>query len=275
MVRSLWTGATGMNAQQTNVDTIANNLANVNTTGYKAQNAQFKSLLYQTMQTKTTTANGAPKPTTSQVGLGVRTSSINSIFTQGSLLASARILPAYSTDKDEIIITCDGKDYTLPFPRSLKDEKQTHCLADHVMRRYHARQLRLCPCCQSQHATDFVCPFVVTAGIGLKALQEKYHGENDEYHAIMSKLLCDRLAEALAEHLQEYMQKRLFWGNSGIRMAFGYGACPDHALKVPVLDMLQARERMGLSLTSSNMISPGESICGLIFANTPVKYFNV
>ena len=192
-----------------------------------------------------------------------------------SLLASARILPAYSTDKDEIIINCDGKDYTLPFPRSLKDERQTHCLADHVMRRYHARQLRLCPCCQSQHATDFVCPFVVTAGIGLKALQEKYHGENDEYHAIMSKLLCDRLAEALAEHLQEYMQKRLFWGNSGIRMAFGYGACPDHALKVPVLDMLQARERMGLSLTSSNMISPGESICGLIFANTPVKYFIV
>ena len=177
--------------------------------------------------------------------------------------------------KDEIIITCDGKDYTLPFPRSLKDERQTHCLADHVMRRYHARQLRLCPCCQSQHATDFVCPFVVTAGIGLKALQEKYHGENDEYHAIMSKLLCDRLAEALAEHLQEYMQKRLFWGNSGIRMAFGYGACPDHSLKVPVLDMLQARERMGLSLTSSNMISPGESICGLIFANTPVKYFIV
>lgn len=89
MVRSLWTGATGMNAQQVNVDTIANNLANVNTTGYKAQNAQFKSLLYQTLQTKTTTANGDPKPTTSQVGLGVRTSSINSIFTQGSLLASA------------------------------------------------------------------------------------------------------------------------------------------------------------------------------------------
>ncbi|MBD5520131.1 MAG: flagellar hook-basal body protein [Lachnospiraceae bacterium] len=88
MVRSLWTAATGMNAQQTNVDTIANNLANVNSAGYKAQNAQFKSLLYQTLQTKTTTANGDTKPTTSQVGLGVRTSSINSIFTQGSLLAS-------------------------------------------------------------------------------------------------------------------------------------------------------------------------------------------
>ena len=88
MVRSLWTAATGMNAQQTNVDTIANNLANVNTNGYKAQAAQFKSLLYQTLQTATTTANGDPKPTSSQVGLGVRNSSINSIFTQGSLLES-------------------------------------------------------------------------------------------------------------------------------------------------------------------------------------------
>ena len=88
MVRSLWSAATGMNAQQTNVDTIANNLANVNTVGYKTQTAQFKSLLYQNLQTATTTANGDPKPTTSQVGLGVRNSSINSSFSQGSLLAS-------------------------------------------------------------------------------------------------------------------------------------------------------------------------------------------
>ena len=74
MVRSLWTAATGMNAQQVNVDTIANNLANVNSTGYKAQVAQFKSLLYQNLQTVTTTANGDPKPTSAQVGLGVRNS---------------------------------------------------------------------------------------------------------------------------------------------------------------------------------------------------------
>ncbi|MBR4667962.1 MAG: flagellar hook-basal body protein [Butyrivibrio sp.] len=88
MVRSLWSAATGMNAQQTNVDTISNNLANVNTTGYKAQVAQFKSLLYQELQTVTTTANGAPKPVTSQVGLGTRTSSINQLFKQGSYLTS-------------------------------------------------------------------------------------------------------------------------------------------------------------------------------------------
>ncbi len=88
MVRSLWSAATGMNAQQTNVDTISNNLANVNTVGYKAQGAQFKSLLYQQLQTVTTTANGAPKPTTSQVGLGVRTSTINQFFHQGSFQSS-------------------------------------------------------------------------------------------------------------------------------------------------------------------------------------------
>ena len=88
MLRSLWTAATGMRAQQTNVDTIANNLANVNTTGYKTEVNEFKSLLYQTIQTKTTTANGAQKPIGAQVGLGVRNASITSIFTDGALLAN-------------------------------------------------------------------------------------------------------------------------------------------------------------------------------------------
>ena len=192
-----------------------------------------------------------------------------------TLQGTARILPAYSTDNDEIIVSCDGKDYTLPFPRSLKDEEQTNCLADHIMRGYRARKLTNCPCCQGQHATDFICPFVVTAGVGLSELQENYRKEGDEYHAIMAKLLCDRLAEAFADYIQDYMQKRLFWGTDGIRMAFGYGACPDHALKVPVLDMLKADKTIDISLTESNMINPGESICGLIFANTPLKYFNV
>jgi len=89
MVRSLWTAATGMIAQQTNVDTIAHNLSNVNTMGYKTEVAEFKSLLYQTLQTKTTTANVENKPIGAQVGLGVRNSSITSIFRQGSFLESS------------------------------------------------------------------------------------------------------------------------------------------------------------------------------------------
>ena len=88
MVRSLWTAATGMVAQQTNVDTIANNLANVNTNGYKTQVNEFKTLLYQNIQTKTTSANGDAKPSGAQVGLGVRNASISSIFTQGALTAT-------------------------------------------------------------------------------------------------------------------------------------------------------------------------------------------
>lgn len=88
MVRSLWTAATGMIAQQTNVDNIANNLSNVNTVGYKTQVNEFKSLLYQTLQTKTTSANGEQKPTSAQVGLGVRNASITTIFKDGSMTAS-------------------------------------------------------------------------------------------------------------------------------------------------------------------------------------------
>lgn len=85
MVRSLWTGATGMVAQQLNVDSIAHNLSNVNTTGYKTEVMEFKSLLYQTIQTKSTTANAENKPIGAEVGLGVRNSSIMSIFSQGNL----------------------------------------------------------------------------------------------------------------------------------------------------------------------------------------------
>lgn len=83
MMRSLWTAASGMIAQQNNVDTIANNLSNVNTVGYKKETAEFKSLLYQEMVSKTTTANLDTKPVGAQVGLGVRNSSITSHYQQG------------------------------------------------------------------------------------------------------------------------------------------------------------------------------------------------
>ncbi len=88
MVRSLWSAASGMKGQQTAVDTIANNLANVNTTGYKAQTTQFKTLLYQTLEASSTNAQGETKPTSAQVGLGTRVASINPNFTQGAPLAN-------------------------------------------------------------------------------------------------------------------------------------------------------------------------------------------
>ena len=88
MMRALYTAASGMKAGQTNVDTIANNLSNVNTNGYKTTRTEFKSLLYQTLQTKTTTANGEEKPVGAQVGLGTRVASTTTMYTQGAMNAS-------------------------------------------------------------------------------------------------------------------------------------------------------------------------------------------
>ncbi len=85
MMRSLWTAASGMIAQQTNVDNISNNIANVNTNGFKKQSTQFQSLLYSKLQRKVTDNNGDPKPVIGQVGSGARVSGLVSRFTQGNL----------------------------------------------------------------------------------------------------------------------------------------------------------------------------------------------
>lgn len=90
MIRALWTGASGMTAQQTSLDNIANNLSNVNTAGFKKQTTEFSTLLYQKLQRKVTDNNGDPKPVIGQVGLGVRVSGLSQIFTQGAMLETGR-----------------------------------------------------------------------------------------------------------------------------------------------------------------------------------------
>lgn len=88
MMRALWTAASGMIGEQSNLDVIANNLSNISTTGYKTQAANFKTLIYQNLQQRSTTTTGDPKPVGAQVGLGVRVGAISSDFTQGALNAS-------------------------------------------------------------------------------------------------------------------------------------------------------------------------------------------
>ncbi len=83
-MRSLWTAASGMTAQQLHIDTIANNLANVYTTGYKKDRLEFQTLLYQTMQRATLDEADNGRPVNLQVGLGVRPSATTKIFTQGN-----------------------------------------------------------------------------------------------------------------------------------------------------------------------------------------------
>lgn len=89
MMRSLWTAASGMTGQQFNIDTISNNLANVNTTGFKQMRADFEDLLYQTQKLAGTPATEATVvPTGVQVGHGVKPGATQQIFTQGALQAT-------------------------------------------------------------------------------------------------------------------------------------------------------------------------------------------
>lgn len=84
MLRSLTTAATGMLAQQTNIDVISNNLANVNTTGFKKSRAEFQDLLSQTLKAPgAQVAQGTFQATGIQVGLGVKNSAVQRINTQG------------------------------------------------------------------------------------------------------------------------------------------------------------------------------------------------
>jgi flagellar basal-body rod protein FlgG len=88
MMRALNTAATGMAAQQTNVDVIAHNLANVNTTGFRRMRAEFQDLIYQTIRTPggTASSEGQRLPTGIQIGEGVRTVSTTEIHEQGAML---------------------------------------------------------------------------------------------------------------------------------------------------------------------------------------------
>ena len=101
MIRSLFTAATGMTAQQLNLDVVANNLANVNTTGFKRSRVDFQDLLYQTLRSAgATQAQGVQVPTGIQVGLGTRAAAIQKIFSQGDFQQTGNPL--------DIVIEGDG-----------------------------------------------------------------------------------------------------------------------------------------------------------------------
>ncbi|MBA3008868.1 MAG: flagellar basal-body rod protein FlgG [Proteobacteria bacterium] len=84
MIRSLYSGATGMGAQQLNTDVVANNLANSSTAGFKKSRAHFEDLMYRTLLIAgQTTPGGGQVPTGIQIGMGVKPSGVQKIFTQG------------------------------------------------------------------------------------------------------------------------------------------------------------------------------------------------
>ncbi len=93
MIRALYSAATGMNAQETNIDVISNNLANVNTNSYKKSRADFQDLMYQYLVEPGAETSGSTKNSSGiQLGLGVKTAAVQKIFTQGDLVSTSNPL---------------------------------------------------------------------------------------------------------------------------------------------------------------------------------------
>ncbi|MCK9372970.1 MAG: flagellar basal-body rod protein FlgG [Sulfuricurvum sp.] len=100
MMQSLYTSSTGMLSMQTQIDTTANNIANVNTMGYKKSRAEFADLMYKVMTyAGTSTSDTTRSPTGVEVGLGVRPTAINKIFSEGSLKQTENPLDMAITGK--------------------------------------------------------------------------------------------------------------------------------------------------------------------------------
>jgi len=136
---------------------------------------------------------------------------------------------------------------------------------------------------------DYVGAFAVTAGLGVEDKVAEFKARNDDYSALMVKALADRLAEAFAEWLHRVVRREL-WAYApdesldnaalvdeqyrGIRPAPGYPACPDHAVKAPLFELLQA-EKLGMSVTESYAMWPAASVAGFYLAHPDARYFAV
>ena len=154
-----------------------------------------------------------------------------------------------------------------------------HCLADYIA-----------PVDGGQRSPlqDYLGGFAVSIH-GADELAEEFKLQHDDYSAIMTKALADRLAEAFAEYLHK--EARMAWGFGrdeqlsnadmirekyrGIRPAAGYPACPDHAEKRALFDLLDAENNTGIKLTESFAMHPGASVSGLYFSHPDSKYFGV
>jgi 5-methyltetrahydrofolate--homocysteine methyltransferase len=136
---------------------------------------------------------------------------------------------------------------------------------------------------------DYLGAFALTTGLGVDEIARAFEADHDDYQAIMTKALADRLAEASAEWL--HRQARIAWGFGrdenftnedlikekyrGIRPAPGYPACPDHTEKRLLFDLLGAEKNARVTLTENFAMHPASSVSGFYFAHPEAKYFGV
>jgi 5-methyltetrahydrofolate--homocysteine methyltransferase len=137
---------------------------------------------------------------------------------------------------------------------------------------------------------DYIGCFCVTTGFGVDEKATEFEKQLDDYNAILTKALGDRLAEAFAEYLHLKVRKEI-WGYAsdenlsnqdliseeykGIRPAPGYPACPDHLEKPTIWKLLNVEENIGVKLTESMAMWPASSVSGYYFAHPESKYFGL
>jgi 5-methyltetrahydrofolate--homocysteine methyltransferase len=137
---------------------------------------------------------------------------------------------------------------------------------------------------------DYMGCFCVTTGFGVDEKAAEFESQLDDYNAILTKALGDRLAEAFAEYLHLKVRKDI-WGYAsdenlsnqdliaenykGIRPAPGYPACPDHLEKPTIWGILKVEENIGVKLTESMAMWPASSVSGYYFAHPESKYFGL
>ena len=128
---------------------------------------------------------------------------------------------------------------------------------------------------------DYLGAFAVTAGIGIEPVVRRFEADHDDYSAIMTKALADRLAEAFAELLHERARKDWGYGETegltlddlvheryrGIRPAPGYPACPEHSEKAVLWEVLDVERATGIRLTESFAMTPAASVSGFYFSH--------
>ncbi len=136
---------------------------------------------------------------------------------------------------------------------------------------------------------DYLGAFAVTAGIGAAELVARFEADQNDYSAIMAKVLADRLAEAFAERLHKTAREEWGFGREegltveeliaeryrGIRPAPGYPSCPDHCEKQTLFDLMEVERKAGITLTETLMMDPPASVCGWYFAHPDSRYFQV
>jgi len=142
----------------------------------------------------------------------------------------------------------------------------------------------------AEDGDDWLGAFAVTAGHGELEKAAAFKAAGDDYSAILSTALADRLAEAFAERLHKEVRTRL-WGYAadetttvdeliaeqyqGIRPAPGYPAQPDHTEKATLFRLLDADANAGMVLTESFAMTPPASVSGLYFGHSGSHYFGV